>query len=118
MVYENDGLWTRSVRKPNAAELLSPTDRQMPVAGEGLRENFMNMKSAALALTLAIVTCVPARAKTILPDACGDNKVGFEIKTKRDQPQPGAPEPARRLSSSSDVHIPTLQPSLRGAFWY
>jgi hypothetical protein len=30
-------------------------------------------------------------AKTVLPDACGDPKVNFEVKVEKDQPQPDAP---------------------------
>jgi hypothetical protein len=33
-----------------------------------------------------------AHARTILPDACGDEKVKFDIKTEKDQPAPAAPE--------------------------
>jgi hypothetical protein len=46
---------------------------------------------------LALVTSAPAIAKTILPDACGDNKTGFDIKMKKDQPPPAAPEVGKAL---------------------
>ena len=32
-----------------------------------------------------------AKAKTILPDACGDDSVKFDVKTEKDQPVPAAP---------------------------
>ena len=34
---------------------------------------------------------VHARAKTVLPDACGDDKVTFDVKTEKDQPAPAPP---------------------------
>ena len=32
-----------------------------------------------------------ARAKTVLPDACGDENVKFDVKTEKDQPAPEPP---------------------------
>jgi len=57
----------------------------------------VNWKSPALTLTLALVTAAPATAKTILPDACGDDKTVFDIKIKKDQPPPDAPEAGKAL---------------------
>ena len=45
-----------------------------------------------LAIATAMILPVPVLAKTILPDACGDDKVKFEVKTEKDQPPPAAPE--------------------------
>jgi hypothetical protein len=61
----------------------------------------MRLKYAAVRLAPVIVlasACVaPAFAKTVLPDACGDDKVEFEIKTMKDQPPPAAPEAGKAL---------------------
>lgn len=51
----------------------------------------------ALALTFTLATAAPAIAKNILPDACGADKTGFDIKIKDDQPQPPAPGPDKAL---------------------
>lgn len=57
----------------------------------------MNWKSAALTLTLVLASSAPTLAVTILPDACGDDKTGFDIKIKKDQPPPAAPEAGKAL---------------------
>jgi hypothetical protein len=51
------------------------------------------MKSRLLLslLCLALVSAVQARAKTILPDACGDDSVKFDVKTEKDHPAPVGP---------------------------
>jgi uncharacterized membrane protein YgcG len=48
---------------------------------------------ALLILGSTLVLAVQARAKTILPDACGDDSVKFNVKTEKNQPAP-APPPA------------------------
>jgi hypothetical protein len=61
------------------------------------------MSSKYLVARLAAVmlfTCsavVPALAKTVLPDACGDIKTKFEISEKKDQPPPAGPEDGKAL---------------------
>jgi hypothetical protein len=61
----------------------------------------MRLKCAAARLAstilIAFVGVAPALAKTVLPDACGDNKVEFEIKTMKDQPPPAGPEAGKAL---------------------
>jgi len=51
------------------------------------------MKSRVLLLLLcaSLVPAVCARAKTILPDACGDESVKFDVDTLKNQPAPEPP---------------------------
>jgi hypothetical protein len=51
------------------------------------------MKSKLFLLLLcALLVCgVCASAKTVLPDACGDDSVKFDVKTEKDQRQPAGP---------------------------
>ncbi|MGA3046063.1 MAG: hypothetical protein ABSD67_05540 [Terracidiphilus sp.] len=51
----------------------------------------MNPKLAALLLCASLVPAVQANAKTILPDACGDDSVKFNVKTEKNQPAPAPP---------------------------
>ena len=51
----------------------------------------MNPRSVALLLCLSLMTAVGAHAKTILPDACGDDSIKFDVTTLKDQPAPGLP---------------------------
>jgi hypothetical protein len=51
-----------------------------------MRKTFFAAAFALLAIS------VSARAKTILPDACGDDSVKFDVSLKKDQPPPGPPE--------------------------
>lgn len=51
----------------------------------------MNPKIALLLLCASLVSAVQASAKTILPDACGDDSVKFSVKTEKDQPAPPPP---------------------------
>jgi hypothetical protein len=79
---------------------------------------FLNRKRAALTITLAVATCVPAMAKTILPDACGDNKVEFDIKIMKDQPAAAAPESGKALIVFVETapYIPILTPGSETRF--
>ena len=43
-----------------------------------------------LFLTASLVLAAPSRA-TVLPDACGDDNVKFDVKTEKDQPPPAPP---------------------------
>jgi hypothetical protein len=45
-----------------------------------------------LLLSASLLAAVQASAKTILPDACGDDGVKFDVKTQKDQPAPAPPE--------------------------
>lgn len=52
----------------------------------------MNPKLAALLLCASLVPAMQARAKTILPDSCGDAGIKFDVSTKKNQPAPAPPE--------------------------
>jgi hypothetical protein len=45
----------------------------------------------AILLCASLVSSVCARAKTILPDACGDDKINFGVSTQKHQPPPAPP---------------------------
>ncbi len=51
----------------------------------------MNPRLVLLLLCATLLPAVQARAKTILPDACGDDSVKFDVKTEKDQPPPAPP---------------------------
>jgi hypothetical protein len=51
----------------------------------------MKSRLFALLLCASLLAVTQARAKTILPDACGDDKVTFEVKTEKGQPPPAPP---------------------------
>jgi hypothetical protein len=54
----------------------------------------MNPKHAlTLFFCASLCAAVPAHAKTVLPDACGDDKAQFDVKTEEGQSAP-APPPA------------------------
>lgn len=53
----------------------------------------MNSRFAILLLCSSLSAPVCAHAKTILPDACGDDGARFDVKTEEGQPAP-APPPA------------------------
>jgi hypothetical protein len=50
----------------------------------------MRLKMCALFLGVLLISAAQAGA-TILPDACGDDRVKFEVKTEKGQPAPPAP---------------------------
>ena len=52
----------------------------------------MNSKLFLLLLCAPLVSGVCASAKTVLPDACGDDGVKFEVKAEKNQPAPAPPE--------------------------
>ncbi len=43
------------------------------------------------ALFVLVFLASTAWAKTVLPDACGDNAINFDVQTQKDQPPPAAP---------------------------
>lgn len=51
----------------------------------------MKPKLVVLLLCASLIPAVQAFAKTILPDACGDDKVSFDVSTEKDQPPPAPP---------------------------
>jgi hypothetical protein len=52
----------------------------------------MNSRLFALLLCASLLAAVQARAKTILPDSCGDSSIKFDVTTKKNQPAPAPPE--------------------------
>lgn len=53
----------------------------------------MKSKLVLMLFCASLVPAVQAKAKTILPDACGDDSVKFDVKAEKNQPAP-APPPA------------------------
>jgi hypothetical protein len=51
----------------------------------------MKFRLIAMFFCAALASAVPAHAKTILPDSCGDDSVKFNVKTEKNQPQPAPP---------------------------
>ena len=51
----------------------------------------MKTRLVLFLLCLSLVFANTALAKTVLPDACGDDSVKFDVKTQKDQPPPGPP---------------------------
>ena len=45
-----------------------------------------------LLLCASLLAVVQARAKTVLPEACGEDKVKFDVTTRNGQPEPAPPE--------------------------
>lgn len=77
-------------------------DRHIPkIYKPEVRDSLTRLKYATVCLVplalLAFADVAPAFAKTVLPDACGDNKIEFEIKTLKDQPPPAGPEAGKAL---------------------
>lgn len=52
----------------------------------------MKPRLVVLLLCASLLTAVQARAKTILPDSCGDPNIKFDVSTKKNQPPPAPPE--------------------------
>jgi hypothetical protein len=50
----------------------------------------MRIKTTALLLSIFLLAVAPAIA-TVLPDACGEDKVKFNVDRQKGQPVPGAP---------------------------
>jgi hypothetical protein len=51
----------------------------------------MNPRLVVLLLCASLLPAVQAKAKTILPDACGDDGVKFDVTTLKNQPAPEPP---------------------------
>jgi hypothetical protein len=60
------------------------------LAASGQGRMRMKTKFAMLMLVATLASTAYA-SKTILPDACGADKVKFDVDTKKDQPAPGPP---------------------------
>jgi len=52
----------------------------------------MKPRLFVLLLCASLLAAVHARAKTVLPDSCGDASVKFDVKIKKNQPPPAPPE--------------------------
>jgi hypothetical protein len=54
------------------------------------------MKKKLVLLTIAVSLAGSAQARaTVLPDACGDDKIKFDVKTEKDQPAPAVPDASK-----------------------
>jgi hypothetical protein len=51
----------------------------------------MKIRLVVLLLCASLLAAVQAKAKTILPDACGDDSVKFDVSTQKNQPAPAPP---------------------------
>lgn len=68
----------------------------------------MKTKLVLSLLCFSLVFANSALAKTILPDACGDDSVKFDVKTEKNQPAPAPPEAGKAqivFSGSGDAVI-------------
>jgi len=52
----------------------------------------MHSRLVALLLCSSLLWAVQGCARTILPDACGDDRIQFDVSTKSGQPAPAPPE--------------------------
>jgi hypothetical protein len=57
----------------------------------------MKRKLIVLMIAVALASAAPAWAKTVLPDACGDDKVKFGVKTERPPSKPAGPANGKSL---------------------
>jgi hypothetical protein len=57
----------------------------------------MKPRFFVLLLCASLVPAVQARAKTILPDSCGDDGVKFDVKAEKEQPPPVPPADGKAL---------------------
>lgn len=76
-------------------------------------------------LCFSLVFVMAARAaKTILPDACGDDSVKFDVKTEKDQPPPAGPDAGKAQIvfidtvpyESAMARFPTIRYGMDGAW--
>lgn len=65
----------------------------------------MKNKLFAILLCVSLVCAIEARAKTVLPDACGDDSIKFDVKTEKNQPAPAGPAEGK----AQIVFIETLE---------
>jgi len=71
----------------------------------------MKSRLFLLLLCASLIAAVQARAKTILPDACGDDSVKFAVSAKKDQPPPAPPPEGKAqivLIENENMMIGTL----------
>ncbi|MGA9068957.1 MAG: hypothetical protein WB424_01805, partial [Terracidiphilus sp.] len=51
----------------------------------------MKPRVVVMLICASLLAAMQASAKTILPDACGDDSIKFEVSTQKDQPPPAPP---------------------------
>lgn len=51
----------------------------------------MNPRIVVLLLCASFAATMQAHAKTVLPDACGNDSIKFDVKTEKNQPTPAPP---------------------------
>jgi hypothetical protein len=79
-------------------------------------------RSAAFLLCISVALAVQARAQNPT-DGCGDNKVGFKIKTEKNQPEPSPPAAGKAqivfietLNKCSGCGAPSIRFGMDGAW--
>lgn len=84
------------------------------------------MKSSAVFALLCVSFVLAAQARaTVLPDACGDDKIKFDVTTQKSQPAPAPPEAGKAqivfIEDQNEIHSPfnpwdTVRFSVDGAW--
>jgi len=93
-------------------------------SGMPLKMVAMNPRLVVLLLCASLLPAVQAKAKTILPDACGDDSVKFDVSIKKDQPPPAPPEAGKAQIifvdtvpyESALARFPTIRYGVDGAW--
>lgn len=82
----------------------------------------MKLRSVALFLCISLAFAVLARTQSA-PDACGDNKVNFKIRTEKKQPEPAPPAAGKAqvvfietLNKCSGCGTPSIRFGMDGAW--
>ncbi len=71
-----------------------PSDQSGRVGATGVLASkmiAMNPKPFLVLLCTSLCAAAPVHGKTVLPDACGDDSVKFNVKTQNDAPVPAPP---------------------------
>jgi hypothetical protein len=83
----------------------------------------MKARLVLLLLCASLLSAVQARAKTILPDACGDDKVKFDVTTQKNQPAPAPPADGKaqivfveNQEAKATLHYVTVRYGVDGAW--
>lgn len=80
----------------------------------------MKTRFVLLLLCFSLVYVNSARAKTILPDSCGDDSVKFDVKSEKDQPPPAGPTAGKAqiifIENSPNDGTPTVRFGMDGAW--
>lgn len=66
--------------------------------------------SSALVLLCASLALAPQARARVLPDACGDDKIKFDVTTQKDQPTPAPPQAGKAqivfIEDQNEAHNP------------